>query len=147
VDIQDRWEPDICADFTKGLDLEDGCADIAVLHHVLEHFGCGEAESGLEECYRVLRPGGSLLVFVPDLRRLAQRWMAGMLDTQLFLTQLYGAYMGDEADRHKWGFDREHLLRELMVRPWRQVKGFDWRTIEGADLARDWYILAMEAVK
>src|SRR5271154_3956191 len=90
-------EPDWIAD---GADLRnlvhDNSVDYYVLHHVLEHFGCGEASGLIKEAHRVLKPGGSLLVFVPDLRALATRWLMGGLTTQIYVTNLYGAYMGHE---------------------------------------------------
>jgi ubiquinone/menaquinone biosynthesis C-methylase UbiE len=109
VDIQERWNPDVVADWRSMPMFEDGSAEIIVAHHILEHCGCGEANEGIKECWRILEPGGSFLVLVPDLRKLAQRWLTRQLDTQLYLTQLYGAYMGDDADRHAWGFDAQHL--------------------------------------
>ena len=89
----------------------------------------------------------SLLVFVPNLRALAQRWLAGGLTTQIYATNLYGAYMGDEADRHKWGFDEDSLREFLGSMRWAEVKAFDWRPIPGADIARDFWILGAECVK
>ena len=48
----------------------------------------------------------------------------------------------------RWGFSAASLLHEVSeAAPWRQVKLFDWREIEGADIARDWWILGVEAVK
>lgn len=146
IDSQYRWNPDLVADGAK-LPYEDASVDYFILHHVLEHFGCGEGEKLIKEAFRVLKPGGSLLVFVPDLLALAQRWLAGGLTTQIYVTNLYGAYMGDEADRHKWGFDWLSLDEFLSQLAWTQVKGFNWRHIPGADIAKDFWILGAEAVK
>ena len=89
-----------------------------------------------------------MLVFVPDLHALAQRWLEGEISEQIYKTNLYGAYQGAEEDRHKWGFSATSLLREVSEAvPWRQVKLFDWCKIEGADIARAWWILGVEAVK
>lgn len=146
VDSQAKWNPDLVCDGSR-LPLPDESADYFALHHVLEHFGCGEAKSLIDEAYRVLRPGGSLLVFVPDLRALAQRWLQGGLSTQIYATNLYGAYMGDEADRHKWGFDSLTLREFLLTVEWKTVTAFDWRRISGADICRDWWILGAECMK
>lgn len=130
------------------LPYADGVADYFVLHHVVEHFGCGEAGGLIREAHRVLRPGGSLFVFVPDLKALAERWLAGGLSTQIYATNLYGAYMGHEEDRHRWGFDNGSLHEFLKAgAKWSTVMPFDWRTIPGADIARDFWILGAECIR
>jgi hypothetical protein len=139
-------EPDLVCDGAS-IPRADNSCDYFVLHHVLEHFGCGEGHALIDEACRVLKPGGSLLVFVPDLRMLADRWLSGQMDTQLYMTNVYGAYMGNEADRHKWGYDRGSLAQFLSVRPWTMMDFFDWREIPGADISRDWWICGMECVK
>lgn len=122
--------------------------DMVVLHHVIEHFGCGEADEVLNQCFQVLKRGGSLLVFVPHLRRLAGRWLSGELDDFSFFVNVYGAYQGLEGDRHKWGYDATTLYKYLSTIPGTgQIKLFDWREIPGADIAKDWWILGMEVVK
>lgn len=147
IDCQERWKPDLVADCAH-LPYEDGSCDMIVLHHVLEHFGCGEGFGLIAESFRLLQPGGTLLIFVPDLKALAQHWLLGRLDTQIYVTSLYGAYMGDDSDRHKWGFDWESLRREVERQVWSQVKPFDWRKLPGADIAGpDFWIIGMEAIK
>ncbi len=150
VDSQARWAPDVTADGGEYLaGLADGSVGMIALHHVLEHYGAGEAAGMIQECWRALAPGGSLLIFVPDLDALARMWLEGRLSTQVYVTNLYGAYMGDEADRHKWGFDRVSLRIFLLeCARWSRVLDFDWRAIDGADIAGpDRWILGMEAVR
>jgi predicted SAM-dependent methyltransferase len=146
VDAQQRWQPDLVAD-CSALPYADGSCDMIVLHHVLEHFGCGEALALQREAFRLLAPGGSLLVFVPDMRALAQNWLLGKLDDETYMINIYGAFMGDEHDRHRFGFTAATLEKELGKHGWSEIKRFDLREVPGADIARDWWVLAMEAVK
>lgn len=152
TNIDSQWkeghEPDIQCDGAHLTMYEDGEVDYFVLHHVLEHFGCGEGTNLIKEAHRVLRPGGSLLVFVPDLRALADRWLRGGLDTQIYVTNLYGAYMGSEDDRHKWGYDQSSLYSFLRsCANWMSVGPYVSRELPGSDIAQDFWILGMECIK
>jgi predicted SAM-dependent methyltransferase len=126
---------------------ENESVDYFVLHHVIEHFGCGEAASLIAEAHRVLRKGSSLLVFVPDMHALYRGWITGKISTQIYMTNVYGAYMGNEDDRHKWGYDAASLYEFLKANGDWKATPFIERTIPGADLAIDWWILGMEATK
>jgi ubiquinone/menaquinone biosynthesis C-methylase UbiE len=102
----------------------------------------------LREINRVLAPGGSLIVTVPDMEALARRWLAGELDDYLYMVNVYGAYQGEPGDRHKWGYDLECLMKDLRsATDWKALYQFDFRPIAGADIARDWWILGVEAIK
>lgn len=144
--------PDVLMNALERWPWEDGSADMVVFHHVIEHFGCGEATPAIREANRVLRPGGSMLIFVPDMRALAQRWLTRQLTDQIYFTSVYGAYQGEPGDRHAWGFTLDSLLAYLMgsvetERTWTHVHPFDWRPICGADIAKDFWILGVEAIK
>jgi ubiquinone/menaquinone biosynthesis C-methylase UbiE len=149
IDINPRWNPDVLGHWNNLTPFEDNSVDLVVSHHSLEHVGCGEGSGFVTEAYRVLKTGGSLLVFVPEMRKLANMWLRGELTEQLYMTNVYGAYMGDEADRHKWGYSQQGLGEYLSrTASFREVRPFDWRPIAGADIARDdRWILGMEAVK
>lgn len=149
VDIQERWNPDVVADATHMPMFDDDSADLIVLHHCVEHEGCGEADGILRECRRILCSHGSLLVFVPHMRELAAMWIEGRISTQIYMTNVYGAFMGEEEDRHRWGYDFALLAQTLHSAGFDEgyIHPFDWRPIEGADLARARWVLAVEAVK
>jgi SAM-dependent methyltransferase len=153
IDSQARWNPDVVCDGanlvgSQGFTFTDNSVDYVVLIQVLEHFGCGEGEGLIKEAYRVLKPGGSLILSVPDLRALCTEWLHGKkLDTQLFVTCLYGAYMGDEADRHKWAFTSESLLAFLKAGPWKSVTIGRCPDISGSSIPHDWWILEAECIK
>lgn len=147
VDSQEKWNPDIVCDGTQ-IPMADESVDYFVLHHVLEHFGCDEGDALLKEAYRLLKPDGSLIISVPDMKSLAQKWVLGDLDNFIFMVNAYGAYMGDEADRHKWGYTLDTLTTAIRnAGGWYRYHRFDNRRIPGMDFAADWWILAMEARK
>jgi hypothetical protein len=149
VDSQDKYEPDICCDLSQSsAQLQPGSADYVVLHHVLEHFGCNEANWLVSLCHNLLKSGGSVIITVPDMPKLVKMWLNGELDDQLFMTNVYGAYMGNEADRHRFGFTKTSLNTLLAPFGFSKIKQFDWRAIPGADIARDdRWILGVEAIK
>lgn len=148
IDKQVRWAPDVIADGSCMPMFEDSSAEVIVIEHTLEHYGCGEGKAMLQECYRILMPGGSLIVTVPDIRQLVKGWVTGRLTTQVFLTSIYGAFMGDQADRHAWGFVPE-TLEELLydVAKWGAVNPYEGRPIAGSLTSSDWWILSRRAIK
>lgn len=48
------------------LPLQASVADGILISHVIEHFDCMEAVRILADCHRLLKPGGLLVVSVPD---------------------------------------------------------------------------------
>ena len=148
VDCNPKWEPDLLADAADLSLIGNETAEYVVLHHVLEHFGLGEADAMLKECYRILAPGGSLIACVPNLKTLAKWWLKGDINDYTYCVNLYGAYMDDEADRHKWGYWSATLMQTISsAGKWSMIGGFDWRNIDGANIASDWWILGIEARK
>lgn len=65
LDADERVKPDIVASMTNLGDIAD--FDLIYCSHALEHLCCADVMKALDEFKRVLRPGGSVLVFVPDL--------------------------------------------------------------------------------
>jgi SAM-dependent methyltransferase len=153
IDSVDRPDqhPDQLIDVgSEPLPYDDGTVDYCVLHQVYEHFGLGEGERVIRECHRVLRNKGSLILTMPDMKALAQRWLLGQITDYIYFVNVYGAYQGEPGDRHKWGYSYDSLAADLCsmedVR-WSAARKFDWRPIPGASLAKDWWILGMEFIK
>jgi FkbM family methyltransferase len=149
IDSQEKWKPEMVGDIRDLSVFPDNSIDMVVLHHVLEHFGCGEADGIIKESWRVMKPGAGLLVFIPDPDALHVAWKRGGISEQIYMTNMFGAYMGDEADRHKWQYSRQGLVDYLrrVIPQWHDVHAFNWRILPGADFARDYWITAIEAVK
>ena len=148
LDSQVKWQPDIVADASKLDMIGDQMCEMVVIHHGLEHFKMTDVPKLLQECYRVLAPSGSLLIFIPDLKALAAKWLANEIDDYIFFVNCMGAYMGDEADLHRWHYTFASLSKALNENGiWRSIRKFDWRAIEGADIAKDYWILGVEGIK
>lgn len=74
-----QLDPDtILWDLKKGIPFADGIFDGVYHCHLLEHIDREDAPYFLQECFRVLRPGGILRIVVPDLGALARRYIACM---------------------------------------------------------------------
>jgi predicted SAM-dependent methyltransferase len=73
----DYYNPDadMKVDATDLSAFEDGSIDLIESHHMIEHLGFAESEKALREWYRVLRPGGLLVVTCPDITRICVRWL------------------------------------------------------------------------
>mgnify|MGYP003335727606 CR=1 FL=1 len=150
MDKNDKWTPDIVGNWNDLSMFPDLSLDYVVAHHTLEHVGCGEGLQFIKEAFRVLKTGGSLIVCVPNITALNDALKVREISVQIYMTNVFGAYMDSEDDRHKWGYTPESLYNEIKVAsgaPWVTVKAFNWRTIPGADIAKDWWVLAIEAVK
>lgn len=65
----------IACDVRRGLPFADEYFDAAYGSHVLEHLDPAAGAAVLQECRRVLKPGGILRVIVPDLETIAKLYL------------------------------------------------------------------------
>ena len=114
----------------------DGTFTEIYASHVLEHFDYQrQLPLVLKEWFRVLVPGGTLSLSVPDLDALVDMWHARdnyTADDRFFIMQMmFGGHV-DAYDYHFAGFNEEILSRYLAE------AGFvDVRRLEGFNLFRD----------
>lgn len=95
-----RWGLDVVAGTLEEARLPPASFDVALAQHVLEHLASPSAT--LAELARVLRPGGILILWLPN----ADSWAA----------RVWGAaWMGYDAPRHLYAFDLD-TLRALLER-------------------------------
>ena len=100
----------------------DNYADEIRASHILEHFSHLRTPEVLAEWVRVLKPGGKLLVAVPDLRLMCESYLAGKPGN--YQGWLMGGH-DDEHDHHGAQFDERGLAKLMAdagltcIKPWR----------------------------
>jgi ubiquinone/menaquinone biosynthesis C-methylase UbiE len=83
-DIDAGVKPDIVGTIVDMAGVPDESVDAVWSSHNLEHVYAHEAVQVLGEFYRVLRPGGELLVTMPDMQRVAELIAAGKLEDPFY---------------------------------------------------------------
>jgi predicted SAM-dependent methyltransferase len=76
-DVKAEAGVDLVADVREGLPLDRNSIDYAVSIHVLPEFAYPELLPVLEELRRVLKPGGTLRLCLPDLQRGIDAYLRG----------------------------------------------------------------------
>ena len=112
-------KPDVLGyDLSREIPFPDDTFAVVYHSHLLEHMPKQKALPFLQECFRVLRPGGLLRLAVPDLEGIARAY----LDT----VQAMERGEADAEDRHEWMVIElvDQLTRHVsggeMMRYWRQ---------------------------
>lgn len=134
VDAQPAPHVDIVGPVER-LPMGDNSVSLIYASHVLEHFGRHAYKEVLKEWFRVLKPGGILRLSVPDFAACAAIYYEnGLADG---LSGLVGLIIGgqrNEHDFHKMIFDEDFLRRDLFDTGFREVRRWDWRATEHADV-------------
>jgi hypothetical protein len=110
--------PDVLCDL-RAIPANDGLFDLAHMRHVLEHFPPFEAPDIVKEAARILKPGGKLVVDVPNLATAAREILKYDADEKYInwndypLWQVYGRQDGSPGELHRNGFTRHGLKRLL----------------------------------
>ena len=67
-------------DVRKPFPLPDASFDLVYSEHMIEHLTYAEGQRCLHECFRVLRPGGTIRTATPSLERLARLYDGGEVE-------------------------------------------------------------------
>ncbi len=104
LDLISECEDVLCHDLTCGIPFPDQHFDAVYHSHVLEHLKPTDGIRLLEECLRVLKPGGIARIVVPDLERIAK----------LYLEKHDQAWQGDEQAKTDYDWMKLELLDQLV---------------------------------
>ena len=92
------------------LPFRDGCVDFARLDHVLEHMPGRLAPLALIETARVLKPGGTIHVGIPDFAGCCRAYLdeERLGGKALMMRWFYGS-QNHPGEHHQSGWDKETL--------------------------------------
>jgi predicted SAM-dependent methyltransferase len=125
---------DLFWDLRKGLPFPDDSINKIYSSHFFEHLSFKEAQKMLDECLRVLVPGGSFSICVPNARIYIEAYLGQRsLDKKQFFsgwkpaynntTKIdYVNYVAHLDGHHKYMFDEENLLHILSSKGFTKVR-------------------------
>jgi predicted SAM-dependent methyltransferase len=131
-----EWDPRTrIHNLVKGIPHPSNSVDMIYSSHMLEHLRPDQAQFVLDECHRVLKPGGALRLVVPDLEQAARAYVQRDLgyfpsqtsliadafvesfyspDTHQSMVRRFAGWLLRADDGgHKWMYDQESLATRL----------------------------------
>jgi len=105
-------------DLSTGIPFEDNSCDVVYHSHLLEHFTKEHAPKFLKDCFRVLKPGGTIRVAIPDLETIIR----------LYLVLLEKSLRGDLEAQYRYDWITLELFDQMarntpggdMLKYWKQ---------------------------
>jgi SAM-dependent methyltransferase len=104
-----------------GVPLPDCCADFIFTSHFLHHLYRDEALDLLKDTLRVLRPGGTLRVAVPNLEYIISLYQRGERERALEFF-FYPSQLRNQYSRRYYQYDFELLREMLWTAGYRQIR-------------------------
>lgn len=146
-------DPDIFADI-RSIPLPDGCADELMAIHVFEHFYRWEVDALLKEWRRILKPGGKLVLEMPDIMKAAYNLLNNVVGDgrrvergdQLGMWGIYGdPRAGNPYMCHKWGWTFKTIKPVIAAAGFGQIEEADTQWHRCGRKVRDFRVTARAA--
>jgi ubiquinone/menaquinone biosynthesis C-methylase UbiE len=135
LDIDPEMKPDIVANMIAMSPVADGSMDAVWSSHNLEHLYAHEVPVALAEFFRALKPGGFVLITMPDLQKAAEYIAAGNLEGVLYespagpvtpIDIVFGyrrsIARGNTFMAHRTGFTADSLTKKLAAAGFHRIK-------------------------
>ena len=92
--------------------------------HVLEHVSCNDAKCVLKEIYRVLKPGGQILLAVPDIANISRLINLGFEEQGIDIIFGVNRPVKDWNPQHKYGYTKSVLCSLLKENNFDNIQEF-----------------------
>jgi predicted SAM-dependent methyltransferase len=121
-DLLHAFQFDGYGNLLNPLPLDDGCAEELHSYHFLEHVYRWQSVALVDEFHRLLKPGGLLVLELPNIEAAARNLLAGM-DDQMAMWPLYGdPGHRDEFMCHRWGYTPKTVYSLLAICGFSEIK-------------------------
>lgn len=115
-----------------GLPFYDNVADYVYSSHVLEHFYLSEARRLLGEIWRILKPGGTVRVCVPDLEHAISVYQSGRFAEAL--TYFFGESRPGHYREHHYMYNFSLIAELLSARGFTDIRRCEFQQGSVPDL-------------
>ncbi len=123
VDCREECNPDLVCD-VMNLPYKANSIDVIYALDVLEHIPRSLVLSTLKSWSNILKIGGFLIVRLPNIKSISQKYLSGKIDGNEFSRLIYGGQeKNDPANFHKSGFDKRTLTVLLKRMKFKKVIG------------------------
>jgi len=113
VDINPKVEPDVVHDLTAfPYPFKNEYADEVYLSHVMEHIKRIFHSRIYRECWRILKPGGLLVVSYPEFENVSRNFLTNFKGQRDFWE---ACIFGNQSDQWNFHVCAMHTCRELQI--------------------------------
>jgi predicted SAM-dependent methyltransferase len=130
----------------RSVPYPDNSVDEILALHVIEHFDFHEGNRVLQEWYRVLKPGGKLIVETPDFLETCRAFVVGPEPRRWELYNHFFAAPWIDGQTHKFLFTEDQLTIQLGWAKFNTIKRI-WPLSKYLTNDNSHLLLAMEAIK
>lgn len=122
-----KRDPELICD-GRNIPLDDSVADVVMAIHNFEHYYRWECDEVIQEWKRLLKPGGKLILELPDLLKCCQNVLDGIKKggkdpDQLGMWGLYGdPRTKDKYMMHPWGWSPKTLKAFLLEHGFKNIQ-------------------------
>ncbi len=122
IDCRKECNPDLVCDI-KDLPYESDSIDGIYALDVLEHISRSLVFKTLESWYKILKKGSFLILRLPNIKRISEKYLSKIIDGYEFNRLIYGGQEeNDFANFHKSGFDKKILNKLLKKIGFKKLK-------------------------